>query len=232
METEKTVSENIIEEAADNKNETLTTNSVRASTSSSSSWTANIISADAASKLQIGAGILVKNINIASSMSSGLSEISNENIICETTGDFSITCIPETQDFFGDVNNAPRNTKEGKKIIGWNCGLTVSAISIDEDVLLATLGAADVASGSTDKTRVIIPRNDYISNDFKEVCWIGDLSDSDKVFVIRMRNTVSTGGISFTSTNNGKGSLSLTLMPHTSMTDSSVPMEFIIMTKI
>ncbi len=186
-------------------------------------WRATRISADAADKMQINAGLLLNNFDVTNPV-----EPADEDIVCETTGDFSITCVPTTEDFFADVNNAPTNTKEGKQITGWECSLGVTALSITEENLILSLGAADVMEDGG-----VRPRHTYKAEDFKSLYWIGDMIDENKLFAIVMDDTVSTGGLSFTSTNNGKGGLALTLMPHSTITNiEKVPMAFYILEKV
>ena len=179
-----------------------------------------------AQNVQVQAGTLLNEFNIASPAAPA-----DSAIICATSGDFSFSCVPETQDFYEDVNNAPNNTKEGKEITGWDCSLTVNCIEITNDTLLLALGAADVgADGGVHprKTYSIAQNND----DFKQIYWIGDMKDEDKLFVIAMDNTVSTGGISLTTAKNSKGQLALTLTPHATIADiEKVPMAFYILTK-
>ena len=56
--------------------------------------------------------------------------------------------------------------------------------------------------------------------------------DENKLFVVAMDNTVSTGGLSFTASNDAKGSLGLELTPHATIEDmDKVPMAFYILTK-
>ena len=185
-------------------------------------WKATRITADAAEKMQINAGLLLNTFDVSSPV-----EPADEHIVCETTGDFSITCTPTIEDMFADVNNAPVNTKEGKRITGWTCGLSVTALSVTEETLKLSLGAADTADDGG-----INPRSTYDLDDFKSLYWIGDMVDEDKLFVVVMDNTVSTGGMSITTTNNGKGKLGLTLTPHTSLADQDkIPMAFYILTK-
>jgi hypothetical protein len=186
-------------------------------------WRATRISADAADKMQINAGLLLNNFDVTNPV-----EPADEDIVCETTGNFSITCAPTVEDFFSDVNNAPTNTKEGKRITGWECSLGVTALSITEENLILSLGAADVMEDGG-----IRPRRTYNAEDFESLYWIGDMIDENKLFAIVMDDTVSTGGLSFTSTNNGKGGLALTLMPHSTITDvEKVPMAFYILEKV
>ena len=186
-------------------------------------WKATRITADAAQHMQTNAGLLLNTFDVSNPV-----EPNDEAIVCETTGDFSITCVPETEDFFADVNNAPTNTKEGKRITGWNCGLSITALSISEETLVLSLGAADVGDDGD-----INPRRQYKMEDFKSLYWIGDMIDENKLFAVVMDNTVSTGGLSFTSTNNGKGKLALTLTPHASLEDQEkIPMAFYILEKV
>lgn len=186
-------------------------------------WTATKIAADAAQKMQVNAGLLLKNFDIENPV-----EPLDEDIVTETTGDYSITCTPETTDFFEDVNNAPTNTMEGKRITGWTCGLSVTALSVTEDMIKTALGAYEVGENGG-----IRPRSTYKVEDFKSLYWIGDMIDESKLLVVAMDNTVSTAGLSFTATNNGKGSLSLELTPHTSLSKQhEVPMAFYILEKV
>ena len=186
-------------------------------------WSATKITADAAEKMQVNAGLLLNKFDVTNPI-----EPVDADIVCETTGDFSITCTPETQDFFEDVNNAPTNTLEGKRITGWTCGLGVTALSITEDTLALSLGAYEETTDGG-----IRPRKTYNVEDFKGLYWIGDMIDENKLFVVVMDNTVSTGGLSFTSTNNGKGGLALTLTPHVSAKElDKVPMAFYILEKV
>ena len=186
-------------------------------------WTATKITADAAEKMQVNAGLLLNSFDVTNPV-----EPEDADIVCETTGDFSITCTPETQDFFEDVNNAPTNTLEGKRITGWTCGLGVTALSITDETLALSLGAYEETENGG-----IRPRKTYNVEDFKGLYWIGDMIDENKLFVVVMDNTVSTGGLSFTSTNNGKGGLALTLTPHVSAKElDKVPMAFYILEKV
>ena len=186
-------------------------------------WSATRISADAASKMQTNAGILLNTFDVSNPV-----EPDDTAIVCETTGDFSITCVPETVDFFEDVNNAPTNTKEGKRITGWTCGLSITALSITEEMLKLSLGASEVGEDGG-----VHPRTQYNIEDFKSLYWIGDMIDENKLFVVVMDDTVSTGGFSFTASNKGKGGLALELTPHATLEDQEkVPMAFYILEKV
>ncbi len=186
-------------------------------------WKATRITADAAEKMQMNAGILLNEYDIKNPTAPD-----DSAIVCETTGDFSITCVPTTEDLFSDVNNAVTNTMEGKHITGWDCGLTVTALSVTEETLLMSLGAADIGEDGG-----VHPRDDYKLTDFKPFTWIGDMVNDEKLLCVTMDNTVSTGGLSITTTNRGKGRLGLTLTPHASLKDQTkIPMAFYVLEKV
>lgn len=185
-------------------------------------WTATKITSDIAEKIQVNAGLLLNKFDIEHP-----TEPENKDIICDTTGNFSITLNADTQDFFDDVNNAPKNTKQGKRITGWTGGVTVTSISITDEALKVALGAADVGEDGG-----VHPRMQYKPADFKSFYWIGDMIDENKLLCIVLDNTVSTGGISLTTQDRGKGGLAITLTPHADATDTTkVPMAFYILTK-
>lgn len=186
-------------------------------------WKAKYITADAAKNMQVDAGLLLNRFDVTNPVMPA-----DADIICATTGDFSITCTPTVEDFYSDVNNAPVNTKEGKRITGWTCGLSVSCLEMTEETIKLGLGASKVMADGG-----ITPRDQYESGDFKSVYWLGDMTDSDMCLLVAMDNTVSTGGISFSAKNNGKGALSLSLTPHTSLADiSKIPMAFYLLEKV
>ena len=187
-------------------------------------WRATKVAADAAENMQVDAGLLVSNFDVTNPVAPA-----DSDIISATTGDFTLTCTPDTEDFFDDVNNAPKNSMEGKRITGWNCSLGVSCLEITEDTLKLALGAA----GATADGLGVTARSQFKAEDFKGLYWLGDMVDEDKVFVIAMDNAVSTGGVSFTSTKNGKGKLALTITPHSSLANmEKIPMSFYILEKV
>lgn len=185
-------------------------------------WSASKIAANVANKIQVEAGTLLKTFDI-----SDPAEPEDADIICATTGDFTITTAPETEDFFEDVNNAPNGTMEGKRITGWTCSLAVSCLDVTTDTLSLALGAADVTGTK------VSPRRQYETTDFKSLYWIGDMVDEDKLLVVEMLRSVSTGGLVLTTTKNGKGNIALTIEAHSSLAAPDVvPMNYYILEKV
>ena len=186
-------------------------------------WTTQILTQDIANTIQVNSGILVKEFDVAAPKKPAA-----DKIICDTTGDFSISLVPETTDFFEDINNADVGTKEGLRITGWKGTLSIQAVTVSADTIKLALGAAqDVANSG------ISGKNIYdVAKDFQKLYWLGDMTDPTKIFVIELDNTISTGGFSFSSKNKGKGTISLELQTCKTVQDiTKVPMTFYILTK-
>lgn len=186
-------------------------------------WKAKRVASTAANNMQVDAGLLLNTFDVTNAHAPA-----DSDIICATTGDFSIVSQPDVNDFFDDVNNAQKNSKQGKRITGWTCTLGITGLEVTEDMIKLALGAArELANGG------ISPRTQYELTDFKDIWWIGDMVDTDNLFAVKLSNAVSTGGISFSSTNNGKGKLQMTFTGHSDLGDEeSVPMEFYILEKV
>lgn len=174
------------------------------------------ISQNAFNELQVEAGVLLKSFNPATP------ELLDENIVCATTGGISPSCVASYSDFAEDVDNAPVNMLEFKRITGWECSLGFTALNITAETIHLALGAADVDVA----TGKVTPRRELKSADFKDIWWVGDRSDGGFV-AIKLLNALSTGGFSLQTTKNGKGQLSVTLTGHVSAAAQDVmPMEF------
>lgn len=181
----------------------------------------NKVNPEALSQLQVEAGILLSSFDPAAPT------VVDENIICATTGGIKADCVPSYEDFGSDIDNIPENTKELKRVTDWACTFGFTALNITTAILKKALGAADI--DTTDTTKVI-PRAELEQTDFSNVWWVGDLTDGGMV-AIKLKNALSTGGLSLQTTKKGKGQLSVTLTGHVSIDDTEdVPMEFYVAT--
>ena len=188
-------------------------------------WKASRIASDAADNIQVDGGVFLKGdaFNPADP-----TNFDDEDILVTVTGSPSITCQPDTEDFFSDVNGAPNNTKQGKRITGWNCSVSASCLDFDEDRLKLYLGAWEATSDGG-----IRPRAQFAQTDFQSVWALFDKADESGLLAIKIENAVSTGGISFSASKNGKGTEALTLTAHSDATDvSKVPMTFYNLVKV
>ena len=165
-------------------------------------------------ELQVEAGVLLTTFDPAQPA------LVDANILCATTGGINASCVPTFSDWAEDVDNAPNNMKEFKRIDGWDCTLSYTALSITPQMVKLGLGAADI-DGNT-----ITPRQLDASTDFSNLWWVGDTSDGGFV-AVKLLNALSTGGFSIQSGKNAKGQVAQTLTGHVSVEDQDVvPMEF------
>ena len=170
------------------------------------------------SELQLDAGVLLKTF----SPSTGTAP-QDEDIICATTGGINPSCVPTFSDLGEDVDNCPNNTKELKKLDGWDCTLSFTALGTSPAAIKMALGCADIDTSDTTK---ITPRADIKQSDFSDVWWVGDNADGSFV-AIQLKNALSTGGCWWQTSKNGKGNVAVTLTGHVSINDQkTVPMVF------
>lgn len=167
-------------------------------------------------ELQTDAGVLLKNFDPTNP------EVTDENIICATTGGINPTCVPTYSDMGEDVDNAPVGMMELMKLDGWDTSLGFTAINVTPEIIRIALGAADIDADNGK----ITPRRNLKDTDFADVWWVGDRSDGGMV-AICLKNALSTSGFSLQTTKNGKGQIAVTLGGHVSIdAQDVVPMEF------
>lgn len=166
--------------------------------------------------LQLDAGVLLNTFTPTNP------EITDNAIICATTGGINVVCQPTFSDFGEDVDNCPNNMKEFKHLDSWDCRISTTGLGTSVENIRFALGAADVTAASSK----IVPRRDLTGTDFANVWWVGDRADGGLV-AVKLINALSTGGFSLQTTKNGKGQIAIELTGHVSITDQdTMPMEF------
>lgn len=176
----------------------------------------SVISQDAFKSFQVDAGVLLKSFDPSSP------ELVDEDIICATSGGINPICKAKFRDNGEDVDNCPNGTKELMEIVRWETSLAFTALNVTTETIRMALGAADIGEENGE----ITPRMELKDTDFSDVWWVGDLSDGGLV-AIRLKNALSTAGLSLQTTKDGKGHLAVTLSGHYSITEQkTVPMEF------
>ena len=169
-------------------------------------------------KLQLNAGILLSDFTPATG------EVAENAILGATSGGVSFSATPSFSDFGEDIDNAPVNVKELKRLDSWEVSMSGSFITVDVATAKRLIGVADI--DGTDNSK-IIPRADLKQTDFADIWWVGDYSDqngdSNGGFVaIHMMNGLNTGGFSVQSNNRGKGEFAFEFTGHYSLEDQSV----------
>lgn len=169
-------------------------------------------------EMQMDAGVLLNTFDPSTPAAPD-----DSDIICATTGGITATCVPTFSDLGEDVDNCPVNMMELKHLDGWECTLGFTSLGVSPANIKLALGCADVDSTDTSK---VVPRRDLDQDDFTDVWWVGDRADGGFV-AIQLKNALSTGGFSLTTSKAGKGQVAVTLTGHVSIESQDVvPMVF------
>lgn len=171
---------------------------------------------DTFKKLVLNAGVLLSAFNPATA------EYDNDDIIGATSDDVTFVATPSYSDFGADINNCPKNTKELKRLDGWDVKLSGVWASMDATNAKSMVGAADEAGGK------ITPRNDIAAEDFKDIWLVADYSDKNGAtkggyLAIHMLNGLSTGGFQLKTGDKSKGKSTFEITGHYSITAQDTP---------
>lgn len=171
------------------------------------------IPSDTFQKIQMNAGMLVDDFTPATG------EIGN--IVGATSGGFNFSDIPSFKDFGEDIDNCPKNTKELKQIENREIKVAGSFVTIDAESARLLMATADTDGGH------IVPRDDVLEKDFKEMWFIGDYSDVNTgenagFLAIHVMNALSTDGFQIQTADKGKGTFSFGFTAHYSIKEQTV----------
>lgn len=176
--------------------------------------------------LQLNAGILLRQFTPSTA------QITETDLLGATTGGVAFTATPTYTDYGEDIDNAPVNVLELKRLDSWAVTLSGTFITLTPALAKLLVGAADVDSGDDTK---IVPRNDVKSTDFQDIWWVGDYSEINEdgsesgkagFVAIHMLNGLSTGGFQLQSNNRGKGNFAFEFTGHYSIdAQDTVPFE-------
>ena len=170
-------------------------------------------------KLQLNAGVLLKTFDPSKAT------VDQASIVGATSGGVSFAATPAVSDFGEDIDNAPKNTKELKRLDSWDVSMSGTFVTMDSTVAKLMMASA---TASADK---ITPRNDLAAEDFTDLWWVGDYSDENGetnggFIAIHMMNSLSTGGFAIQSGDKAKGTFAFTFTAHYSIADQNkVPFE-------
>lgn len=191
------------------------------------------IPADAFDEMQLEAGTLLTTFDFANPYD----EPADENILAITSGGLNTKCEPQYVDLAEDVDNVPGNTKEFLRISGYNCSMGFDSLRFNEDNTVWAIGgaskytaAADLPSGAPTGTVKIVPRINLDATDetgdFKDIFAAYPLANGG-IYVVQMKNAISTGGLNIQSTKDGKGKASIELTGYISVKNvKDVPMVY------
>ena len=171
---------------------------------------------DAFEKLQLNAGILVDEFTPATGVIG--------NLLGATSGGIQFNSNPSYSDFGEDVDNCPANMLELKHLDGYDPTMSGTFLTCTPAIIKDLVASADV--DVTDTTKVV-PRNELLATDFKDLWWIGDYSDKNTgstagFLAIHLINALNQSGFQIQSGKNAKGQMSFEYHGHYSMDAQSV----------
>lgn len=172
--------------------------------------------------LQLNAGILLRDFT------PGTGTVDEADIMGATSGGVSFTATPTYSDFGEDIDNAPVNVLELKRLDSWEVTMSGTFVTVDTTLAKELIGAADIDGSDTTK---VTPRNDLLETDFQDIWWVGDYSDKNGdtnggYVAIHMLNGLSTGGFQLQSGNREKGQFAFEFTGHYSIdAQDTVPFE-------
>lgn len=164
-------------------------------------------------EMQFNAGVLVRSFNIQNPA------IQDEDIVCATTGGFSIAVEPSYVDLGDGVYMMPKDTAEMMMVTGWMVDASFTALGFGKNLLKFMLGAADTSDS-------INPRLELQDADFNSLWWIGDRVAGGLV-AIHIINALSDEGIEIQTERQRAGQITVHLTAHASLEDDkdAVPVE-------
>lgn len=187
------------------------------------------VAADAFSKLQLNAGVLLTDFDTTTAT------VDESDIIGATSGGTSFTATPQFIDFGEGIDNVPANTLELKRIDYYEVTMSGTLKTLDTAAAKKLIAAADVASNK------VTPRHELLEADFSDLWWVGDYSEINAdsgtgqtaktagYIAIHMMNALSTGGFQLQSNDKDKGDFAFTFTGHYSMDAlDTVPFELYI----
>lgn len=181
------------------------------------------VTSDSLDLVQVQAGMILTSFNTTTPAAP-----TADSVLCATTGGIQADCVPTYEDFGEDIDNCPNNTKEMKRITGWDCTLSFTALDMSGEMFKAALGAAVKTAETTAHPESVEPRAQVAVQDFSDLWFVSERID-DKIIAIQLKNALSTGGFSYKTQKNGKGQLTVTFTGHVSIsTQDVVPMAFYI----
>lgn len=166
-------------------------------------------------EMQFNAGVLVRSFNIHSPA------ITDEDIVCATTGGFSLAVEPSYVDLGDGVYMMQPGTAEMMILTGWSVEASFTCISMSASSIRMVLGSAENSADNG-----IVPKMELQDADYNNLYWIGDRVDGGMV-VVKLINALSDEGISIKTAPKSMGEVEVHLTCHASIEDDmeAVPVE-------
>lgn len=171
---------------------------------------------DTFNKLQLNAGILLKNLTYSSVTDSAALKTAIANIVSGGTspigtmigatrggGTFTVTRELRTP----EIDGMRYGFKGSDFVDSADAYISTTLVEVTPDNITDLLGSGKkTTSGkvTTIKMDTAIDASDYLTN----ICWVGDLADGQMVLIC-LKNAINTADFTFTYTDKGEGTLAV-----------------------
>lgn len=186
------------------------------------------IPANTFEQLQLNAGVLLSEFDPAEPV------IDRAKILGATTGGNNFTDVPTYEDFAADVDNAPKNMKEFKRITERAANISGTFLTVDGTQAKRLAAAADKEAADENGMIKITPRDFLENTDFETIWFVGDYSDKNGntnggFVAIKMYDVLNTSGFALQTGDRAKGQFAYNFMAHyTAANPDRVPYEMYI----
>ena len=166
-------------------------------------------------EMQFNAGVIVRSFSIQNPA------IQDEDIVCATTGGFSLAVEPSYVDLGDGVYMMQPGTAEMMMLTGWSVEASFTCISMSASSIRMVLGPAEDSADNG-----IVPKMELQDADYNNLYWIGDRIDGGMV-VVKLINALSDEGISIKTAPKSMGEVEVHLTCHASIEEDmeAVPVE-------
>lgn len=181
------------------------------------------IPADTFEKIQMNAGIITESFKPETGTIG--------NIVGATSGGIQFQDSPDFTDLGDDIDNCPKNMMELKRVDSREVTMSGTFVTVSAELAKNLIGTAD--ADKSDATH-IIPRDDLLTTDFKDLWFVGDYSnvntgDSAGFLAVHLMHALNTDGFQIQSSDKAKGQFAFNFMGHYSLEDATqVPYEIYI----
>ena len=162
--------------------------------------------------LQLNAGVLL-------TLYTKGGDIEEDDILGATRGGGSFIAVPTVHQ--AAVDGAPTYTKGLERVDDWVITLNTTMVELNDDAVSRALSVGVVKSetgSGTTKDTVFTVKRTVNDADYKDLYWVGDLSNGQNV-VIKIKNALNTNGLNLTFSDRGEGTYTLALIGHFTTAD-------------
>lgn len=159
--------------------------------------------------LQLNEGVFIKQAYNGTTLS-------ESDIISATRGGGTVNIVPVLRT--RQIDGVHENTRGARVIDSYNVTAAFTILEMTKENLVLALLGADY----NDTTKKITPRHRIKETDYKNIYWLGELSDG-KMVQITFKNAINTNGLNLTVSEKNEGTLALNISANYDVSSLDTP---------